>query len=66
MPAKETPVDIGQPLRLYLWGLGCVLLGAWLMSQTGSMWPLALGGAASIMLTVPLVRHFLPWLRARR
>jgi hypothetical protein len=31
------------PLRLYLLGHACILLGAWLMHVSGSMLPMALG-----------------------
>lgn len=42
--------------RHYAFGLACTFFGAWMMAMTGSMLPLALGAAISIMSTVPLVR----------
>ena len=42
--------------RHYACGLICTFLGAWLTAMTGSMLPLALGAAASVMSTAPLVR----------
>ena len=58
---KSVPLLRSREFRLYLVGHGFVLLGAWLMSATGSMWPMALGASASLMLTVPLIQR----LRAR-
>ena len=43
-------------LRQYAIGLGCSFVGAWLTGLSGSLIPLSLGAAASIMCTVPLVR----------
>jgi hypothetical protein len=43
-------------LRAYLLGLSCTLLGAWGTESTGSMLPLALGAAATVMQTVATVR----------
>ena len=43
-----------------------LLVGAWAMSATGSMLPMALAASACLMLTVPLVRHFLDAGRRRR
>lgn len=48
-----------RPLKLYATGHLALLLGAWAMSATGSMVPMALAASASLMLTAPLVRHFL-------
>jgi hypothetical protein len=39
----------------YLLGLSCTFLGAWGLEVTGSMLPLALGAAATIMQTVSTV-----------
>jgi len=44
-------------MRIYLAGLGATFLGAWLAGRTGSMLPLALGAAVTLMCTVPLVRR---------
>ena len=48
-----------RPLKLYAAGHGALLVGAWAMSATGSMLPMALAASACLMLTAPLVRHFL-------
>ncbi len=48
-----------RPLRLYATGHVALLAGAWAMSATGSMVPMALAASACLMLTAPLVRHFL-------
>lgn len=53
-----------RPLRLYALGHLLMLLGAWLMSVTGSMLPMALGASAALMLTMPVVRTL--WARAAR
>ena len=45
------------PLRLYLLGHACILLGAWLMEVSGSMLPMALGASAALMLSMPLVKR---------
>ena len=42
--------------RHYVIGLICTFAGAWLTGVTGSMLPLALGAAAAILQTPPLVR----------
>ncbi|RZL09547.1 MAG: hypothetical protein EOP40_09465 [Rubrivivax sp.] len=47
-----------RAFRLYALGQGAILVGAWLMHQSGSMLPLALGASAGLMLTAPLVKHF--------
>lgn len=60
------PLDRRRALRTYCWGHAWVLLGAWSTSEIGSMWPLALGGAAALMMTVPLVRSFMQPARTRR
>ncbi len=56
--------SISPALRRYLLGLIATFTGAWLTGITGSMWPLALGGAASLMVTLPLVSAI--WWRRRR
>ena len=48
-----------RPLKLYATGHVALLAGAWAMSASGSMVPMALASSACLMLTVPLVRHFL-------
>ena len=48
-----------QSLQLYAAGHGALLIGAWAMHSSGSMLPMALAASASLMLTVPIVRHFL-------
>ena len=45
------------PLRLYLLGHSCILLGAWLMDASGSMLPMALGASAALMLSMPLIKQ---------
>lgn len=66
MKTNPAPIDRKRAFRVYLWGHAGVLLGAWLTSVSGSMWPLALGGSASLMLAVPLVRSFLVASRRHR
>ena len=44
-----------HPLPRYALGLLATFAGAGLVNVTGSMWPLALGGALSVIWTVPLV-----------
>ena len=69
MPRK-IPARLVRPLKLYATGHAALLVGAWAMSATGSMLPMALAASACLMfadwisaavivLTVPLVRHFL-------
>jgi hypothetical protein len=57
--AKKTRGALLRPLKLYATGHAIVLGGAWAMNETGSMLPMALAASACLMLTVPLVRHFL-------
>jgi hypothetical protein len=57
--AKKAFAAIARPLKLYAAGQAIVLAGAWAMSETGSMLPMALAASACLMLTAPLVRHFL-------
>lgn len=49
--------------RHYVFGLICTFFGAWLTAVTGSMLPLALGAAVSVMSTAPLVRAI--WCRKK-
>jgi len=58
--------SLARPLGLYAAGHAVVLLGAWAMHVTGSMLPMALAASACLMLTLPLVRHFLKPAAARR
>lgn len=44
-----------KSVRQYVAGLVCTVLGAWLTDVTGSVLPLALGGAVLVMATVALV-----------
>lgn len=62
-PARAAVI---RPLKLYAAGHGSLLVGAWAMSATGSMWPMALAASACLMLTAPLVRHFLQPAARRR
>ena len=57
MPRSPRPV--ARPLKLYAAGHASLLAGAWAMQVSGSMLPMALGASACLMLTVPLVRHFM-------
>lgn len=44
-----------RPFRLYLLGQSAIVAGAAGTAASGSMWPLALGASAGLMLTAPLV-----------
>ncbi len=55
-----------RPLKLYAAGHGALLAGAWATGATGSMLPMALAASACLMLTAPLVRHFLTPAAERR
>ena len=57
--SKKAPAAVMRPLKLYATGHVALLAGAWAMSETGSMLPMALAASACLMLTAPLVRHFL-------
>ncbi|MDQ6640374.1 MAG: hypothetical protein M3Z15_12040 [Pseudomonadota bacterium] len=57
---------LARPLKLYAAGHAALLVGAWAMSATGSMLPMALASSACLMLTAPLVRHFLSPAEERR
>jgi hypothetical protein len=43
-------------LRNYLLGIASIVVGAGFTSSTGSMLPLAMGGAVGVMCTISLVR----------
>ena len=58
--------SLARPLKLYAAGHAAVLLGAWATQVTDSMLPMALAASACLMLTLPLVRHFLKPASARR
>jgi hypothetical protein len=60
------PSPIARPLKLYAAGHVALLAGAWTMHLTASMLPMALAASASLMLTVPLVRHFVARAARRR
>ena len=60
------PAAVARPLKLYAAGHASLLAGAWAMHATGSMMPMALAASACLMLTVPLVRHFLQPAPTRR
>ena len=53
-----------RPLRLYLFGLALIFVGAWAMGESGSMLPMALASSAGLMLSAPLLRQLIE--RARR
>lgn len=64
--SKKVPAALARPLKLYATGHVALLAGAWAMSATGSMLPMALAASACVMLTAPLVRHFLTPAAQRR
>jgi hypothetical protein len=64
--AKNVRAAWRRPVRLYATGHLVLLAGAWAMSATGSMVPMALAASACCMLTAPLVRHFLQRASERR
>ena len=45
-----------KPVRDYVIGLACTGAGAWLTEFTGSLLPLALGGAVLVVATPAVVR----------
>ena len=53
-------------LQRYVAGLAPTLLGAAVTEAAGSMWPLALGGAATLICTVDVVRRIRAKARAVR
>jgi hypothetical protein len=55
-----------RALRLYVLGQALILVGAAAMSWTDSTLPMALAGAAALMLTVPIVRDLAAGRRAAR
>ena len=57
--SNRARAGLKRPLQLYASGHLALLGGAWAMGATGSMLPIALASSACLMLTVPLVRHFL-------
>ncbi len=57
--SNKATAALARPLKLYATGHASLLVGAWAMHATGSMLPMALAASACLMLTVPLVRHFL-------
>ena len=64
--SKNAPAALARPLKLYATGHASLLVGAWAMHATGSMLPMALAASACLMLTVPLVRHFMKPAATRR
>jgi hypothetical protein len=64
--SKNAPAMILRPLKLYAAGHGALLVGAWAMNASGSMLPMALAASACLMLTAPLVRHFIRPVEERR
>ncbi len=64
--SNQAPAALVRPLKLYAAGHGALLAGAWAMHATGSMMPMALASSACLMLTVPLVRHFMQPASVRR
>jgi hypothetical protein len=64
--SDKTGSPLARPLKLYAVGHGALLVGAWAMHVSGSLLPMAMAASASLMLTVPLVRHLLAPRSARR
>ena len=64
-PSPLPPPPLRRPLALYATGHAALLLGALAMHSFASMLPMALAASASLMLTVPLVRHFMQAQRTR-
>ncbi len=64
--SRKVSAVLTRPLKLYAAGHAALLVGAAAMSATGSMLPMALAASACLMLTVPLVRHFLAPASPRR
>jgi len=64
----KSPISAARrrALRLYALGQGLVLVGAAAMSWMESTVPMALAGAAALMLTAPLVRDLAQRRRAAR
>ena len=51
-------------VRRYLIGMAATLVGAWTTELTGSMLPLAMGAAITLICTATVVREV--WTRKRR
>ena len=64
--SNQAPAALARPLKLYAAGHASLLVGAWAMNATGSMLPMALAASACLMLTVPLIRHFMKPTRVTR
>jgi hypothetical protein len=64
--SKKAPAALARPLKLYAAGHAALLAGAWAMEATGSMLPMAFAASACLMLTVPLVQHFMKPASTRR
>jgi len=64
--SKKRAATVARPLKLYAAGHAALLVGAWAMQASGSMLPMALAASACLMLTVPIVRHFLKPVAERR
>jgi hypothetical protein len=64
--SNMAPASIARPLKLYAAGHLSLLAGAGAMAATGSMLPMALAASTCLMLTVPLVRHFMKPASSRR
>lgn len=56
----------GRSLQLYLLGLVSIFAGAWVMSVTRSMVPMAMASSLGLMLAAPLLRHLLRRARTSR
>lgn len=65
-PSPLPALPLRRSLALYATGHAALLLGALAMHYSGSMLPMAFAASTSLMLTVPLVRHFLQPHRTRR
>ncbi len=65
-PAQKPAPQLGRSLTLYATGHVALLFGAWAMHSSGSMLPMAFAASTCVMLTVPLVRHFLQTARTQR
>ena len=44
-----------REVRQYFLGHGAIVIGAVLMDLSGSLWPMALGASAALMLAAPMV-----------
>jgi|GEM_PF-1254210 len=65
-PTRATARPLHRSMRLYASGHAALIVGAWAMNVSGSMWPMALAASASLMLTVPIVRHLIAPRSSRR